>query len=103
MLKVYALADAEMELDISLMRWSRQQQGIAFAIIAPLLYTLRSVAIKSAPPIKAGQVFFLRFLCDFILLAPFFYLSRKELSSERKPLYIMRAICVVLSLWCSVY
>jgi drug/metabolite transporter (DMT)-like permease len=86
-----------------MLSWSRQQRGIAFALLAPLLYTLRSIAIKSAPPIKAEQVVFLRFLCDFILLAPFFFLYRKELSSTRKPLYAMRAICVVASLWCSVY
>jgi drug/metabolite transporter (DMT)-like permease len=103
MLRVYVLAGVGTERDINFMKWSRQQQGIAFAILAPLLYTLRAIAIKSAPPIKAEQVVFLRFLCDFILLAPLFYFSRKELSSERKPLYIMRAICVVFSLWCSVY
>lgn len=85
------------------MKWSRQQQGIAFAVLAPLLYTLRAIAIKSAPPIKAEQVVFLRFLCDFIILAPFFFKVRKELSSERMPLYVMRAVCVVVSTWCSVY
>jgi drug/metabolite transporter (DMT)-like permease len=85
------------------MKWSRQQQGIAFALLAPLLYTLRSLAIKSAPPIRAEQIVFLRFLCDFIILAPFFFKARKELSSKRLPLYIMRAGCVVLSMWCSVY
>src|SRR5579862_8058328 len=88
---------------IWLMTWSRQQQGIAFSILAPLLYTLRSIAIKSAPPLKAEQVVFLRFVFDFLILVPFFFTARKKLSSQRLPLYFMRALCVVLCAWCSVY
>jgi drug/metabolite transporter (DMT)-like permease len=85
------------------MKWSRLQQGIAFSILAPLLYTLRSIAIKSAPPLKAEQVVFLRFVFDFLILAPFFFTTRKKLSSQRLPLYLMHALCVVLCAWCSVY
>jgi len=103
MQKAHALAHAAMEQVIEPMKWSRQQQGIAFAILAPLLYTLRSLAIKSAPPIKTEQIVFLRFFCDFLILAPLFFKARKQLSSQRLPLYLMRAVCIVIAAWCSVY
>jgi drug/metabolite transporter (DMT)-like permease len=86
-----------------LVKLSKQQQGILFAILAPLLYTLRSLAIKSAPDLKAEQIVFLRFFCDFLILSPLFFKIRKEVSSKRLPLYFFRAVCVVLSAWCSVY
>lgn len=85
------------------MKLSRLQQGVFFAILAPLLYTLRSLAIKSAPDLKPEQIVFLRFLCDFLILSPLCFKIRKEVSSKRLPLYFFRSICVVLSAWCSVY
>jgi drug/metabolite transporter (DMT)-like permease len=85
------------------MKWSNQQKGIAFALLAPLLYALKSISIKSTPPIKAEQIVFLRYFFDFLILSPFFFKAGKTLVSKKVPLHLMRATFIVLSACCSVY
>lgn len=93
-----------MELAIkSISQWSARQKGVLFALLAPLLYALKSVAIKSAPPIKVEQIVFFRYLLDFLILCPFFFKARQQLASKRLPLHMMRALFMVSSACCSVY
>ncbi len=79
------------------------QKGIAFSLLASLLYALKSAAIKSAPPIKVEQIVFLRYLFDFLILSPFFLKAGKKLLSKKLPLHMVRASLIVLSACCSVY
>jgi drug/metabolite transporter (DMT)-like permease len=85
---------------VKLTQW---QKGLAFAILAPLLYTVKSVGIKFAPPAKVEFFVFFRFVFDFLLLTPFFILQRDKLRSKRLPLHLVRAIFVAISIYCSVY
>jgi hypothetical protein len=57
------------------MKLNRQQVGLGFAILAPLLYALKSAAIKFAPSAKVEFFLFFRFLFDFSLLIPFFLIQ----------------------------
>ncbi len=86
-----------------LVKLNQLQKGIAFALLAPLLYALKSAAIKSAPPIKVEQIVFLRYLFDFLILSPFFLRAGKKLLSKQLPLHMVRACLIVLSACCSVY
>ena len=54
------------------MKLTQWQKGLAFALLAPLLYTVKSVGIKFAPPAKVEFFLFFRFVFDFLLLTPFF-------------------------------
>ncbi len=82
---------------------SQQNKGLAFALLAPLLYALKSISIKSTPPIKIEQIVFLRYFLDFLILSPLFFKARKTLISKKLPLHWMRACFIVISGYCSIY
>jgi drug/metabolite transporter (DMT)-like permease len=85
---------------VKLTQW---QKGLAFALLAPLLYALKSAGIKFAPPANVEFFVFFRFVFDFLILAPFFIMYRDKLRSKQLPLHFMRAILVAASIYCSVY
>ncbi len=92
------------ELQISgRMQLTQWQKGLAFALIAPLLYALKSVLIKFAPPTRVEFFVFFRFIFDFLLLIPFFILYRNKLHSKQLGLHSIRAIFAAISIACSVY
>jgi drug/metabolite transporter (DMT)-like permease len=85
------------------LKLNQRQKGIVFALLAPLLYALKSVGIKFAPPAKVEFFVFFRFFFDFLLLTPFFLMYREKLRSKQLPLHFIRAIFVAMSICCSVY
>lgn len=85
---------------MTLTQW---QKGLAFALLAPLLYSLKSVGIKFAPPARPEFFVFFRFVFDFLFLTPFFILYKNKLHSRQLPLHFMRSILVAVSIYCSVY
>jgi drug/metabolite transporter (DMT)-like permease len=79
------------------------KKGLFFAILAPLLYALKAATLKFAPPLKVEQVVLSRYLFDFVILAPLYLKSRSQLTSQKKPLYALRACCSFLTGCCSLY
>ena len=80
-----------------------KQRGVYFAILAPLLYALKSIAVKSAPPARIEFFVFSRFLFDLILLAPLFIKNRTLLPSTQLPFHFLRGALAMISIYCSVY
>ncbi len=85
------------------MKLTSQQKGVGFAILAPLLYSLKSIAVKSAPPAKIEFFVFSRFLFDLLLLAPLLIKNRVSLPSRQIPFHFLRGILAMIAIYCSVY
>ena len=85
------------------MKLSLQQKGVGFAILAPLLYILKAIAVKSAPHAKLEFFVFFRFLFDLIILTPFFFTYKDKLFSQKLPLHFLRGILAIIAIYCSVY
>lgn len=85
------------------MNLTERQKGIAFALLGSLIYALKSVGVKCAPPARIEFFVFVRFVFDFLLLLPFFILHRNKLRSKQPLLHGVRAIFVVIAITCSVY
>lgn len=79
------------------------QKGLALALLAPLLYSIRSAIIKSMPQTDVPLVVFSHFFLGFFFLLPLAIKHRKKLSTQCFPLYFLRGILVMLAIYCSVY
>ncbi|MBS0606979.1 MAG: DMT family transporter [Verrucomicrobia bacterium] len=78
-------------------------KGIAFAILAPLLYAAKSASVKLAPSIRIEVIVFLRFFFDFLILLPFFIMNFQKLKPRQPGMLLLRAFFATASIFCSVY
>lgn len=78
-------------------------RGIAFAILAPLLYAAKSASVKFAFPIRIEVIVFLRFFFDFLILLPFFIMNLKKLKPQQPGMLLLRALFATASIFFSVY
>ncbi|MBS0653699.1 MAG: DMT family transporter [Verrucomicrobia bacterium] len=78
-------------------------RGIAFAILAPLLYAAKSAAVKFAPSVRIEVIVFLRFFFDFLILLPFFLMNLKKLKPKQGGMHLFRTLFATASIFCSVY
>jgi drug/metabolite transporter (DMT)-like permease len=79
------------------------RKGVGFSILAPFLYTLKSVAVKSAPAASLEFFVFFRFLFDLILIIPFYIKYRSPSSYSLILFHFFRGVLGVTVIYCSVY